>query len=160
MLFRSTVLTLFAEGQYSMPLWFRKNKWDFEAKLYCSSLFINKEIGMVDYMNGELKAKISGASRAVMECISLTPNQFSLNEAYELMDGLTTIRPMQVQELLENCKSIKVKRLFLFFAEKAGHSWFKYIDLKKIDLGSGNRSLVRDGVFVSKYKLVVPEELV
>ena len=154
----STELTIFAEGQFSMPLWFRKNKLDFEGKLHCSSLFTNKEIGLVDYMSGELKMKISGAARAVMECLSLTPNQFSLSEAFELMDGLTTIRPVQVQELLENCKSIKVKRLFLYFAEKAGHSWFKYIDLKKIDLGSGNRSLVRDGVLVSKYQLVVPKE--
>jgi len=156
----STELTLFAEGQFSMPLWFRKNKWDFEAKLYCNSLFNNKEIGLVDYKSGELNMKISGAARAIMECLSLTPNQFSLSEAYELMDGLTTIRPVQVQELLENCKSIKVKRLFLYFAEKAGHSWFKYIDIKKIDLGSGNRSLVRDGVLVSKYQLVVPKEFV
>jgi len=76
------------------------------------------------------------------------------------MDGLTTLRPLQAQELLENCKSIKVKRLFLFFAEKVGHSWFKYIDIKKIDLGSGNRSLAKDGVLVSKYQLVVPKELI
>jgi len=124
------------------------------------SLFNNNEIGLVDKMDGELKMKVSGAARAMLECLSLTPNQFSLNEAYEIMDGLTTLRPVQVQELLENCKSIKVKRLFLFFAEKTGHSWFKYIDIKKIDLGSGNRSLAKDGVLISKYQLVVPKELI
>ena len=156
----STELTLFAEGQFIMPLWFRMNKWDFEAKLYCNSLFDNKEIGLVDYMSGELDMKISGAARAIMECLSLTPNQFSLSEVYELMDGLTTLRPVQAQELLENCKSIKVKRLFLYFAEKAGHSWFKYIDLGKIDLGSGKRSFAQDGVLVSKYQLVVPKEFI
>ena len=95
-----------------------------------------------------------------MECLSLTPNQFSLSEVYELMDGLTTLRPVQAQELLENCKSIKVKRLFLYFAEKTGHSWFKYIDLGKIDLGSGKRSFAQDGVLVSKYQLVVPKEFI
>lgn len=156
----TTELTLFTDGQFFMPLWFRNNKWDFEAKLHCTSLFNDKEVGMVDYTDGELKMKISGATRAVMECLSLAPTHFSLSEAYELMDGLTTIRPVQAQELLENCKSIKVKRLFLYFAEKAGHSWFKYINTEKIDLGSGNRSLVRAGVLVSKYQLVVPKELV
>jgi hypothetical protein len=156
----SRELTLFAEGRFSWPLWFKNNKWDLDARLYCTSLFKNKKIGLVDYMDGELKMKISGAARAIMECLSLTPNQFPLNEAYEIMAGLTTLRPLQTQELLENCKSIKVKRLFLFFAERAGHSWFKYIDIKKIDLGSGNRSLVEDGVLVSKYQLVVPKELI
>jgi hypothetical protein len=95
-----------------------------------------------------------------MECLSLAPQQFPLVEAKEIMEGLTTIRPAAVQELLENCKSVKVKRLFLFLAEKAEHSWFKYIDTQKIDLGSGKRSLAKDGVLVSKYQLVVPKELV
>jgi hypothetical protein len=72
----------------------------------------------------------------------------------ELLNGL---RPAKVQELLENCKSVKVKRLFLYFAEKAGHSWFKYVDTAKINLGSGNRSLAENGVLVSKYKLVLPK---
>jgi len=89
-----------------------------EAKLYCTLLLKNKEIGMVDYIDGELKMKISGAARAIMECLLLNPNQFKLNEAYEIMDGLTTLRPAQAQELLENCKSIKVNRLFLFFCRK------------------------------------------
>ena len=75
----------------------------------------------------------------MMECLSLCPDDFSLAEAYDLMEGLSTLRPEQVQELLEECTSIKVKRLFLYFAERAGHSWFKYIEQTKINLGSGNR---------------------
>jgi hypothetical protein len=156
----SKELTLFAEGQFSLPVWFSKNKWDFEAKVYFTSLFTHEELGLTDYTDGELKMKISGAARAIMECLSLAPQQFSLKEAKEIMEGLTTIRPEIAQELLENCKSVKVKRLFLFLAEKAEHSWFKYIDAQKIDLGSGNRSLVNDGVLVSKYQLVVPGELI
>ena len=76
-----------------------------------------------------------------------------------MLEGLSTLRPKQVQELLEECKSIKAKRLFLYFAERAGHSWFKYIDQTKIDLGSGNRSLTDSGVLISKYNLVLPKEL-
>lgn len=156
----SKELTLFAEGKFTSPVWFIKNKWDFEAKLYRTSLFTRDELGLVDYMDGELKMKISGAPRAIMECLALAPQQFPLVEAKEIMEGLTTIRPATVQELLENCKSVKVKRLFLFLAEKAEQSWFKYLDTQKIDLGSGKRSLARDGVLVSKYQLVVPRELV
>ena len=153
-------LTLFAAGQFKLPVWFITNNWDLEVKMYCTNLFTRKELGLVDYRDGELEMKISGAARAIMECLSLAPQRFSLVEAKEIMEGLTTIRPTVVQELLENCKSVKVKRLFLFLAEKADHSWFKYIDAQKIDLGSGNRSLASNGVLVSKYQLVVPRELI
>lgn len=156
----SKEMILFAEGKYSLPVWFTKNKWDFDTTLYCTSLFANEELGLIDYMDGELKMKISGAARALMECLSLAPNHFSLLEAKEIMEGLTTLRPAIVQELLENCNSIKVKRLFLFLAEKAEHSWFKYINLDKINLGSGKRSLIKDGVFIPKYLLVVPKDLI
>ena len=65
----------------------------------------------------------------------------------------------QVQNLLEQCSSIKVKRLFLYMAEKSQHDWFKYINLEKIDIGKGKRSLVKDGVFVAKYAITVPKVL-
>lgn len=156
----SKEMTLFADRQFSFPVWFTKNKWDIDVKLYCTSLFTHEETGLIDYMDGELKMKMSGAARAIMECLSLAPQQFSLLEAKEIMEGLTTIRPKVIQELLENCKSVKVKRLFLFLAEKSEHSWFKYIDLQKIDLGSGKRSLAKDGILVSKYQLVIPKELI
>jgi hypothetical protein len=152
--------TLFTANKSSIPLWFTNNRWDRTPKVFSSPLFVDNEVGLTEYQEGELTMKISGAARAAMECLSLCPNQFSLTEAYELMEGLTSLRPAQVQTLLEECKSVKVKRLFLYFAERAGHSWFKYIDTKSIDLGSGVRSFVNDGAFVSKYQIVLPKELV
>jgi hypothetical protein len=75
------------------------------------------------------------------------------------MEGLNNLSPNQLQPLLEKCQSVKVKRLFMYLAEKAGHEWFKYLDLNKIDLGKGKRSIVKNGVYVSKYKITVPKEL-
>jgi hypothetical protein len=75
------------------------------------------------------------------------------------MEGLVNLRPVIIQELLEQCKSIKVKRLFLYMADKQKQSWFKYIDKAKIDLGSGDRSLVKDGVYIKDYKITVPRQL-
>lgn len=155
----SSEVTLFAPGQTKLPSWFISNKWDVDYKVFKSSLFENDAVGLVDYQDAGIGMRISNSGRAMMECLSLCPNEFSLTEAYELMEGLSTLRPKQVQELLEECKSIKVKRLFLYFAERAGHSWFKYIDQTKTDLGSGNRSLASNGVLVPKYKLVLPKEL-
>ena len=114
---------------------------------------------MIDFQEGELTMKISNPARAIMECLALCPDKFPLSESFELMEGLGSLRPDKVQELLEDCKSLKVKRLFLYFAEKANHNWFKYLDICKIDLGVGKRSLVESGVLISKYKLVLPGEL-
>lgn len=67
------------------------------------------------------------------------------------MEGLNNLKPSAVQELLEKCTSIKVKRLFLFMADKAGHEWPGHLDMEKVNLGSGKRSLVHDGAYNSKY---------
>jgi hypothetical protein len=39
------------------------------------------------------------------------------------MEGLNTLRPDLVQELLEKCSSVKVKRLFMHLAEQFQHPW-------------------------------------
>jgi len=151
--------TLFLNGRVKLPVWFESNDWNTKIKLFRLSLFEDETLGMTDFQEGELTMKISNPARAIMECLALCPEKFPLSESFELMEGLATLRPAKVQELLENCKSLKVKRLFLHFAEKANHSWFKYLEISKIDLGVGNRSLVESGVLVSKYKLVLPNEL-
>lgn len=156
----SPEVTLFVPGRTELPVWFIKNNWDLDYKTFKLCVLENDTLGLIAYRDGEIEMNISNSTRAMLECLALAPKEFSLNEAFELMEGLTTLRPKQVQELLENCKSIKVKRLFLYFAERAGHSWFKYIDQTKIDLGSGNRSIISNGVLVPKYSLILPKDLV
>ena len=151
--------TLFINSRAKLPFWFENNDWNTRTKLFRLSLFKNETLGMTDFQEGELTMKISNPARAIMECLALCPNKFPLSESFELMEGLGALRPAKAQELLENCKSLKVKRLFLYFSERANHSWFKYLDISKIDLGIGKRSLVESGVLISKYKLVLPNEL-
>ena len=76
-----------------------------------------------------------------------------------MMEGLNNLRPNLVQQLLEACQSVKVKRLFLYMAEKSGHDWVKYLNLEKINMGSGKRSIVKNGVYVSKYQIIISKEL-
>ena len=156
----SKEITLFTENKSSLPLWFTDNHWDIKPKIFNASLFREDKTGLTVYKDGELTMNISGVARAMMECLSLCPNHFPLTEAYELMEGLVTLRPAQAQMLLEQCKSVKVKRLFLYLAERVDHRWLKYIDFQSIDLGSGVRSLVNEGSYIPKYKLVLPKELV
>jgi hypothetical protein len=63
-----------------------------------------------------------------------------------------------VQGLLEACRSVKVKRLFLWAAESAGHDWFSRLAPDRIDLGKGKRSIYRGGRFDAKYRITVPRQ--
>lgn len=92
-----------------------------------------------------------------MEVLYLVPKEQSFDEALLLMDGLTLLRPRLVQTLLEQCRSIKVKRLFMVLAETCSHSWLKKLDLSKVDLGKGKRMIVKGGRLDSKYGITVPD---
>ena len=94
----------------------------------------------------------------MLECLYLVPKYQEFFECYELMEGLNNLKPILVQSLLENCSSVKVKRLFLYLAEKCDHDWCRFLDLSRVDLGSGKRSLFKNGVYVDKYKITVPKE--
>ena len=91
-----------------------------------------------------------------MECIKLADGNDALAYARELMGGLNTLRPNLVQALLEDCRSVKVKRYFLWCAEDAQHPWFSRLDLDRISLGQGKRQLVTGGGYDSRYRITVP----
>jgi hypothetical protein len=151
-------VVLFGIPGEKLPTWFKKHDWG-AIPNYQETSFLPPDLGLTNLECSNFSIKISGATRAIMECLHLAPQGQELMECYQLMEGLTTLVPKQVQALLENCQSIKVKRLFLYMAQKVGHSWFKHLDLKTVDLGKGKRSVVKNGVFINKYKITVPKEL-
>jgi len=51
---------------------------------------------------------------------------------------------------------VKISRMCTYYP-KLG--WLKYLLLEKIDLGSGKRALITDGVYVSKYQITIPHAL-
>jgi len=149
---------LFGVLSESLPEWFRKYNWGFEIQ-YFSSGFLPVEMGMIEKDHKSFSIKISSPARAMLESLYMAPQKQELLECFEIMQGLNNLNPTRVQELLENCTSVKVKRLFLYMASKSGHAWVKHIHTDKIDLGSGTRSLVVDGAYVADYKITVPREL-
>jgi hypothetical protein len=149
---------LFGGKNDGLPLWFKKRDWGLVLDCKLTS-FLPPELGLVEIEHKSFKVKVSSPARAVLECLYLAPKSQPLLEVFELMEGLNNLRPASVQKLLEGCTSVKVKRLFLYLAEKAGHDWFNFVNLKKVDLGSGKRSIVSDGVYISKYQITVPKEL-
>lgn len=149
---------LFAPRKAALPSWFRNHDWNIVPELHNTD-FLPVEAGLVDVEVKLFSVKASGAARALMECLYLAPEKFDLVEAYQIMEGQASLRPATVQTLLESCRSVKVNRLFLYMAEKAGHGWLKHLDLSKVDMGKGTRSCAKNGAYISKYRITVPQEL-
>ncbi|SEI14368.1 transcriptional regulator with AbiEi antitoxin N-terminal domain [Rhizobium tibeticum] len=102
---------------------------------------------------------LSTPERAVLEMLDGLPNHESFDQADKIIEGLTTLSPRRLQKLLVDCKSIKVKRLFFFFADRHQHPWRKHLDKEAIDLGTGKRMLVQGGRLDPTYLITVPEDL-
>lgn len=141
-----------------LPLWFKNKDWEVDV-VHKTTSFLPPKLGLVDIEHKTFSVQVSAPARAIMECLYVASSAPLLLEAYELMEGLNNLRPAKVQALLEACSSLKVKRLFLYMAEKAEHEWFSYLALENIDLGAGKRSIVSDGVYIPKYQIAVPKEL-
>ncbi|SCB34745.1 Transcriptional regulator, AbiEi antitoxin, Type IV TA system [Rhizobium miluonense] len=88
---------------------------------------------------------LSAPERALCELLDLLPSRETFHQADVLMESVRTLSPKRVQAVLEACRSVKVKRLFLWFAERHAHPWFGRLDLKRIDLGRGKRQIVVGG---------------
>lgn len=149
---------LFSQPGVPLPAWFLKHRWS-QPIHHEKSAFLPDDTGIGEFRLPLFTLSISGRERAMLEMLFLSPGLFDLMECYHIMEGLATLRPKHVQQLLEECRSVKVKRLFLFMAEKAGHEWFKRIRTESIELGKGKRSLAKGGVLIKKYGLSVPREL-
>ena len=102
---------------------------------------------------------LSTPERAILEMLDELPKRESFHQADMLMEGLTTLSPRRLQKLLEDCRSVKVKRLFFYFAERHHHAWLKRLDKKSIELGEGKRMLVKGGKLDKTYQITVPEDM-
>lgn len=98
----------------------------------------------------------SGQERAILELMDELPGDESFHHVDRMMEGLVNVSPGRMQSLLELTKSIKVKRLFLFFADRHNHHWLARLDKSKIDLGKGKRSLVKGGKLDPVFQITVP----
>lgn len=102
---------------------------------------------------------LSTPERAILELLDELPGRTSFHHVDKIMEGLSGLRPRRIQKLLLDCSSIKVKRLFFFFADRQQHAWLKHLDKKAINLGIGNRLLVKGGRLDPDYHITVPNDL-
>lgn len=101
---------------------------------------------------------VAAPERAILEVLSLVDESVaSFTHAAELFEGLPPLRPALVQQLLENCVSIKIKRLFLFFATRQDTPWSRKLRTERVLLGQGKRLVTRGGRLDKKFWITVPE---
>lgn len=150
---------LFGPPRVKPPAWFLKRDWEDRPRYVATNLFqTSPELGLTKKQLDNYSIRLSAPERAMLELLDQLPKSQSFEEAHQLMEGLATLRPELVQQLLENCRSIKAKRLFLLLAEICGHQWLSEVNLQKVDLGKGKRLLVKGGHFDQKFQISTPYE--
>ena len=112
---------------------------------------------MVDVWRWPIRT--STPERAILEALEELPRNTTFGNIDLVFEGLVSLRPGQLSELLKACRSVKVKRLFLVFADRHQHAWRKHLDTSGIDFGSGPRALVEGGRIHPTYRIYVPEAL-
>lgn len=151
-------VSLFSPPNIRLPKWFSNRDWGTGTEHYTTKLFPeNFDLGISEFEINDFSIKIATPERAIIEYLYLVPKKESFDGAGKIFENLYTLRSDIIQELLENCSSIKVKRLFMFFADYYRFPWAEKIDSSKIDFGKGKRKIT-DGFFDLKYQITVPLE--
>ena len=169
--------TVYLYGQ-AAPSWLAKLPLKAHFELRSDRLFASTGTGIemwrFDLRSGETFAETRDAEakgpwdwsltmsvpeRAILEMMDELPRHESFHQVDVVMEGMTSLRPKLLGKLLKECRSVKVKRLFLWYAERHGHAWLKHLDQSSIDLGHGKRQLVPAGRFDTRYQITLPAEL-
>jgi hypothetical protein len=169
--------TVYLYGQ-AAPSWLAKLPLKAHFELRSDRLFASTGTGIemrrFDLRSGETSAETRDAEakspwdwsltmsvpeRAILEMMDELPQHESFHQVDVVMEGMTSLRPQLLGKLLKECRSVKVKRLFLWYAERHGHAWLKHLDQSSIDLGHGKRQLVPAGRFDTRYQITLPAEL-
>jgi len=153
-------ILLYRATRFTIPQWFRYTDWLVDLEIHTANFFADhgsSDAAILEREFDNVKLKLSAPERSIMEVLYHVPQYNTFNEASLLMENLAQLRPKVVQTLLQNCLSIKTKRLFLYFAEKFAHPWMKALNLDTVKLGSGKIKIGEGGKYIGKYKISIPE---
>jgi len=148
--FSGTPATLFLPARGArLPAWFRKH---YAGRFALAATGFLPETPGVEPLGG---CPVSSDERAFLEFLHGVPAKQSLAEAWQLLETLPVLRPKLLGALLSACSSVKVKRLFFLLADDLDAPWWRRVDKRGIDLGSGCRAVGKGGTFHARYNLVV-----
>ena len=96
---------------------------------------------------------------ALLEQLVEVKNEQDIVTLDRQMEGMASLSPNRLNQLLPVCTNVKAKRLFGWLADRHAHNWAKHINWDKIDCGSGKRSVVPGGRYNSKWKITMPQDM-
>lgn len=149
---------LFAEAGTRLPTWFNSNEWGTPMQLVTTRALPFDKQYITNTTLEQVNVDIACLELAALEMLYQVPHQQSYEEAFHVMEALTSLRPPVVQRMLELCTSIKTKRLFMHVAEQLNLPWVKHLETAHIDFGKGKRTIHRGGQLFPKYQLVINQQ--
>jgi len=149
-------IELYRKSHISLPTWINDSYNDKSFIENKSNIFKNSNIGLITYRANNTKITISSPERAILEVISNIKDKTHFSMIHILMDNLDTLDPTKIENILIDCTSELTKRYFLFLSERINHAWFKDINLRTINAGTGSICIATNGYFDKKYKITVP----
>ncbi len=151
---------LHAQDSPHLPKWFNQHDWSVDFVLINRRLFVElPNDRFIVRESGGVSLTVARPEQAVLEYLDRVQSRSAFEDAADLMAGTRALRPKLMQSLLESCRSIRAKRLALYFADTLQLPWMARLDLSNIDLGSGPRQIVADGRLDSTYQITVPRSL-
>lgn len=136
-----------------LPRWFQRS---FTQCQFQQHQLFDDVAGLLDMTWGKLMLRTSAPERALLEMLALVPEKTTFSHASELFESINEPRTSLVQLLLERCKVIKAKRLFLYFLEAYGLHVLNELDLERIDLGTSKFVVGEGGKYSNRWKISVP----
>jgi hypothetical protein len=133
-------------------------KWKTTRKLWPADYHL-LSLKKVNWREGFPTFLQANTEQAYLEMLSSVPEEFSFEYGDQMIQGLVQLSPVKLKQLLKNCKSVKVKRLFFWFAKRHNHDWLKHLNQKDIDFGSGKRVLIKNGSLDKEFLITIPREM-
>ena len=147
------VSRLFPAGKYCAPA--QRCIWLAQSRRFSPSPRPAAAVRQTTWSEKDFALQISAPERAMLELLDEVPAN-SVADADTLVAGMRNLNWQLLQELLKDCTSVKVKRLALCLLNRHHPRLLDHIDPQGIDLGSGNRVLVKNGFLDKKYRITLP----
>jgi len=103
--------------------------------------------------------RFSTVELALFEVLGKIQDESGFSLADKYFESATTLRPKLLSSLLQACRQIKTKRLFLWFSDRHSHAWRNKLNTDNVDLGSGKRMIVKGGALDKTYSITVPRSM-
>ena len=153
--------TITLYGEKNFPAWLKNIEISEVIVLHKKPNFKNLGLKNIESTIKGYDLIVSSPERAIFELLYLVEKDgLSFEFVSEIFEGLTTLRPNVINELIERCDSKKVIRMFCFFMDYYNHQWKNFVNLDNIEIGTGKMQIVKAGSLDKKYLITVPKEFI